>query len=54
MGIADELWQVGASTGEVMAVTIGTMCTILEDSHRSLKRIGTVDQFKFTANDSNQ
>ena len=42
--IKDELWQVGASTGEVIAIIIGAMGTILEDSHKSLKKIEIVEQ----------
>ena len=43
--IKDELWQVGASTGgEVIAIIIVTMGTILEDSYKSLKKIGMADQ----------
>lgn len=35
---------VGAFTGEVVGVTIGTMGTILEDSQKFFKKLGIEDE----------
>ena len=42
--IPEELWQVKCNTGEVIGIVIGTMGTILEDSHRAIERLGLVNQ----------
>ena len=38
--IRDELWQVKCNSGEVIAITIGAMGTILEDSYKAIKKLG--------------
>ena len=42
--VAEKLWQIGASTGELIVITIGTMGMILEGSHKSSTRLGIVNQ----------
>lgn len=38
--IPRELWQVKCNSGEVIGIAIGTMGTILDDSHKATKRLG--------------
>lgn len=40
--VTDELWQVSCETGEIIGITIGAMGKIMEDSHKSLKRLGLI------------
>lgn len=40
--MTDKLWQVGCETGEIIGITIRAMGKIMEDSHKSLKRLGLI------------
>ena len=41
--IPEELWQVKYKPGEGIRIAIRTMNTILDDSHKALKRLGLIN-----------